>query len=281
MDIKFIGSGPAAKAILYYITDYITKSQLQAHVAYAALEGAVHKLGEFNPEEDDLTGRAKRLLQRFTGTDLEQSNEDSADLHGEDNDEITLTLDGAGKLVPTASQICDYQRRGDLLDRVSVWDFVAQTEKLKLKRKASFEFESDDDEPEIVEDATLEDQDTLCTKDNILDFEGRCRPRVRFQNSHLEDSTHVIKVNSFLRRKVPVPIGPALPKRQDPAFIEKHSRLMLILFKPWRHASDLRAEGQSWSDAYADFIPSIPADALERIENMQLLHECKDSRDAH
>ncbi|KAJ7645309.1 hypothetical protein B0H17DRAFT_1163871 [Mycena rosella] len=38
MDIKFIGSGLAAKAILYYITDYITKTQLQAHVAYAALE---------------------------------------------------------------------------------------------------------------------------------------------------------------------------------------------------------------------------------------------------
>ncbi|KAJ7459328.1 hypothetical protein FB451DRAFT_969998, partial [Mycena latifolia] len=64
MDIKFIGSGPTAKAILYYITDYITKSQLQAHVAYAALEVAVQRLGEFDPEEDDLTARARRLLQK-------------------------------------------------------------------------------------------------------------------------------------------------------------------------------------------------------------------------
>ncbi|KAG2130945.1 uncharacterized protein EDB93DRAFT_1243197 [Suillus bovinus] len=38
MDIKFVGSGASAKAILYYITDYITKSQLKAHVAYAALD---------------------------------------------------------------------------------------------------------------------------------------------------------------------------------------------------------------------------------------------------
>ncbi|PBK79447.1 hypothetical protein ARMGADRAFT_950809, partial [Armillaria gallica] len=38
MDIKFIGSGVSAKAILYYITDYITKSQLKLHVAYAALD---------------------------------------------------------------------------------------------------------------------------------------------------------------------------------------------------------------------------------------------------
>ncbi|KAJ7620672.1 hypothetical protein B0H17DRAFT_1164564 [Mycena rosella] len=57
MDIKFIGSGPAAKAILHYITDYITKSQLKAHLA-------VNRLGEFDLEEDDLTSRARKLLQK-------------------------------------------------------------------------------------------------------------------------------------------------------------------------------------------------------------------------
>ena len=64
MDIKFIGSGPAAKAIIYYITNYITKSQLKTHVAYAALELATKKLGEYNPDDDDITIRAKKLLQK-------------------------------------------------------------------------------------------------------------------------------------------------------------------------------------------------------------------------
>ncbi|KAJ6619346.1 hypothetical protein B0H10DRAFT_2216870 [Mycena sp. CBHHK59/15] len=64
MDIKFIGSGPAAKAVLYYITDYITKTQLQAHVAYAALELAVGRLGEYDPDTDEHKTRAKRLLQK-------------------------------------------------------------------------------------------------------------------------------------------------------------------------------------------------------------------------
>jgi hypothetical protein len=53
MDIKFISSGPVAKAVMYYITDYTTKSQLQAHVAYATLELAVARLGKYDPEEDD------------------------------------------------------------------------------------------------------------------------------------------------------------------------------------------------------------------------------------
>ncbi|KAG1848878.1 hypothetical protein F4604DRAFT_1593737, partial [Suillus subluteus] len=64
MDIKFIGSGPAAKVILYYITDYITKSQLKTHVALAAMETAVHKLEAYNPNDDDCTLRAKKMLQK-------------------------------------------------------------------------------------------------------------------------------------------------------------------------------------------------------------------------
>ncbi|KAJ7578607.1 hypothetical protein C8J56DRAFT_725665, partial [Mycena floridula] len=64
MDIKPVSSGKEAKAILFYITDYVTKSQLKAHVAYAALETAVRKLGEFNPTDDAVTQRGKRLLQR-------------------------------------------------------------------------------------------------------------------------------------------------------------------------------------------------------------------------
>jgi len=64
MDIKFIGSGASAKAILYYITDYITKSQLKTHVAFAALALAVDKLGEYDPDANELMTRSKCLLQK-------------------------------------------------------------------------------------------------------------------------------------------------------------------------------------------------------------------------
>ena len=64
MDIKFIGTGASAKAILYYITDYITKSQLKTHIAFAALHLAVSKLGEYHAEDNEITCRAKKLLQK-------------------------------------------------------------------------------------------------------------------------------------------------------------------------------------------------------------------------
>ncbi|KAJ7016398.1 hypothetical protein C8F04DRAFT_948821, partial [Mycena alexandri] len=106
-------------------------------------------------------------------------------------------------------------------------------------------------------------------------------PRVAFQTAHLQDNTHTIKVRSYFRRKIPVPIGPALPRRDTPASEQKHARLMLILFKPWRHASDLRETGQTWLEAYTEFLPSCSEEVLQCINNMQLLHECRDSRDAH
>ncbi|KAJ3558871.1 hypothetical protein NM688_g667 [Phlebia brevispora] len=64
MDINFIGSGEAAKAILYYITNYITKSQMKAHVAYAALELAINRLAACTIDEDEESLRAKRMLQK-------------------------------------------------------------------------------------------------------------------------------------------------------------------------------------------------------------------------
>ncbi|KAF9524890.1 hypothetical protein CPB83DRAFT_748463, partial [Crepidotus variabilis] len=46
MEIKFVGSGEAAKVFLYYVTDYITKPSLPVHAGMAALSYALKKLSE-------------------------------------------------------------------------------------------------------------------------------------------------------------------------------------------------------------------------------------------
>ncbi|EMD41245.1 hypothetical protein CERSUDRAFT_41434 [Gelatoporia subvermispora B] len=64
MDIKFIRSGDDAKAVLMYITDYVTKTPLKNHVFYAALEIALKHLAQFNGQCNDIASRARRILQR-------------------------------------------------------------------------------------------------------------------------------------------------------------------------------------------------------------------------
>ena len=63
-DIKFMASRDATKSVLYYITDYITKSQLKSHVSFSALEAALKKLGERDPTDTDTELRAKKMLQK-------------------------------------------------------------------------------------------------------------------------------------------------------------------------------------------------------------------------
>lgn len=60
MDIKFIGSGEAAKALLYYITDYITKASLPTHVGLAALSYAIEKTSSRLSDTNDTNDKIKR-----------------------------------------------------------------------------------------------------------------------------------------------------------------------------------------------------------------------------
>ena len=68
MDSKFVGSGADVKAVIYYITDYISKSQLKAHVMYATLELAIKKLAEFDTLEDNTSTAARKLLIKCCNT---------------------------------------------------------------------------------------------------------------------------------------------------------------------------------------------------------------------
>ncbi|KAJ7720619.1 hypothetical protein B0H16DRAFT_1335995, partial [Mycena metata] len=60
MDLKYVGSGEAAKALIYYITDYITKGQLSTHVGLVALEYAIKR----NSEKFDSTDAASAEVDR-------------------------------------------------------------------------------------------------------------------------------------------------------------------------------------------------------------------------
>ena len=372
MDIKYIASGASAKAVIFYITDYITKSQLQAHVAYAALELAYKQLQECNSSEDNVTAQAKKLLQKCVYAlishqemsaqqvasylmDLEDhftshqfvnvpwlSFESFVDEHdpspecypqkptsaqekdecsSNDNeelpnpyidtisppleklydDEITLHSKTDGSLVPKVSIVEDYIHRGPLLADVSVWDYVSRIEKINRKHDHKKYRKGPTSDADILADLEFSESEhtdghrheTIPSELNsilwdlhfhpnplLTDNEYR-RPRVDYSHSHSEQSTHCQKIRTRHARHVPVPIGPALPRRDRDELKEKHARLMLIFFKPWSSVKDLREAHTSWSDAYSSFVSSCDARICRIIENMQVLHECRDARDDH
>ncbi|KIL63477.1 hypothetical protein M378DRAFT_79693, partial [Amanita muscaria Koide BX008] len=99
---------------------------------------------------------------------------------------------------------------------------------------------------------------------------------------HEEHHTHVLKICHPRFRHIPVLVG-SVPRRDQPEFYVRYCRLMLILFKPWRTAFDLRASQESWATAFDRFKTSslCSHEFQDIMNNMQMLHECKDSRDEH
>ena len=359
MDIKFIGSGAAAKAMIYYVTDYITKAQLKAHVAYAALDSAIKKVGEYNPTDTELDQRAKRLLQRsayalisqqelsaqqvasyvmdfedhFTshsyrnlywtsfeniirkceatvtnnnpsltneqqnecdiennanlGSDVEEDdNSDEDDNETEDlelinetsgnqdlNDHnVNISTDQNGQLIAQHSdQVIDYVLRGQPLSDMNLWMFMAQIQKV---RRSQGKNNSDIQ--------TYEESNPL-EYTNEVEQSEEPNNQIPFQSTHPDYTTHELKRIRADMGYVPVPIGPSLPHRDQKDSYDRYCRLMLIFFKPWNQVSDLREGFPSWAEAFTSFIESPQCEKWmkDHMENMQLLHDCKTSRDDH
>lgn len=59
VDIKYIGSGPAAKALVYYISDYITKNELKIHTGVHTLQAAMKSHAE-KSKDDTVSCQAYR-----------------------------------------------------------------------------------------------------------------------------------------------------------------------------------------------------------------------------
>ena len=67
MDIKYIGSGEAAKALIYYVTDYITKESLATHIGLGALAYAIQQ-NEIKYHSDNDTPKSIKGKSLFIKT---------------------------------------------------------------------------------------------------------------------------------------------------------------------------------------------------------------------
>ncbi|KAH7908088.1 hypothetical protein BJ138DRAFT_980360, partial [Hygrophoropsis aurantiaca] len=66
MDIKYIGSGEAAKALVFYITDYITKGTLPVHVGLDAVQYAIKQNDRKFSHQQHTTDKDEKAKSLFT-----------------------------------------------------------------------------------------------------------------------------------------------------------------------------------------------------------------------
>ncbi|OSD02449.1 hypothetical protein PYCCODRAFT_1445129 [Trametes coccinea BRFM310] len=91
--------------------------------------------------------------------------------------------------------------------------------------------------------------------------------------------THVLRKRGVWT--VPVVLGDCIPcSDRDDEEKEAWARMMMILFVPWRHSSDLKATSESWRAAFERRHNELSSKLIEIIANINVLTECRDVRDA-
>ena len=376
MDLKFIGSGQSAKAILYYITDYISKSQLKMHVVYNALELAIKKMqttdalqcisSELTTEDagrailrktansiialQELSAQQVALLslqeadhytshkfsycywsyaEQFVDSVLpltsnsdDQFRANAADDDHENRLDETLTtesdtanddfgekmlidpddnveqpfvhLSPSDGLKMKSSQLADYIYRPAFLQSLSFWEYIAHCTKLKQRRKkentppssnSDEDSDNNDTNDQNKEPLLADNAHTTTTSDKttfeIITSASKQKGYLHFLPQHNDARSHGVKVWNFNDCFVPVLIGRGFPRRSVAESYERYCRLMLILFKPWRHPLNLKSDGLTWQTTLEQMCASneMNFQHVKIMNNINMLHECKESRD--
>ncbi len=135
----------------------------------------------------------------------------------------------------------DYQQHSHALSNLSVWDAITRIEKVrKTKKQKQIDFKTKEVHETMLEQETMNaEADNMCSIDKLLLSTTRKRPAFNLLSNHLDSMTHTHKICPPIKRMIPVPIGPAITRRDHEPVKERYARLMLILFKPWQHAHDL------------------------------------------
>ncbi|KAF8263014.1 hypothetical protein EI94DRAFT_1807895 [Lactarius quietus] len=68
--------------------------------------------------------------------------------------------------------------------------------------------------------------------------------------------------------------GQWFPKRDFSNTNRLFEACMLALLTPWRSIADIKAETESFCDAYNSFLSSAPEHVLSTIHNIEFYHEC-------
>lgn len=158
----------------------------------------------------------------------------------------------------------DYECRHSDLNDVCLYDFVRKYRKKNRKQSDETYIENKLTEPNNKEKKRR----------------GKAQPRYEFLEQHSQSESHIlIERETYV---IPVLIGPQIPRRGREVTQQRYCRSILTLFKPWRKFSDLCHIGESWIDAFNRHETYLKGnDCNEIIENIELLHECKEQRDDH
>ncbi len=214
---------------------------------------------------------------------------------------ITLDLNPRGQIY-AKNQVTDYRLRGEELDSYNIYDYFTDTYERALSNKSSPTPTSSSlpststnpppatsnlpnviHEPSNAASTDSAAADALASSESEDEGEGptqrrgrQCHIRSKYHTSHPNASTKSRIVRASMHRNIINFVGRYFPSRDDPTDQPFYCASMLMLLKPWRSLeSDLKCSDQTWSEAFAEFTSSAPANIIRIISGIQYHHDCR------
>ncbi|KAG2136227.1 hypothetical protein BD769DRAFT_1385338 [Suillus cothurnatus] len=268
-DTQFIGSGEAAKAAVFYITEYITKGSLPMYIGIQALEYAMkmHKQKFESLEDATVDQKNHNLITKSVNAMMGQQEIS--------HQQVMSYLVGGGDFYVSHT-----------FQTVRWYEFVQAADRLDremMDDENEEQYGESEDSPIQEEQVTVNVMvDGVEVTSNIEDY--TLQKTIKEQdNKPLEESVDTEDSNSdiasvillkkrgrkrlllCMRNKavVPVLLGEAISgKDGGEKEYENYCCCMMILFKPWHNLKCLKGGYKTWMEAFEK-------------------KECKEPRDAH
>ncbi|KAH7904613.1 hypothetical protein BJ138DRAFT_1138502 [Hygrophoropsis aurantiaca] len=256
-DITSLLSGTAIKAVIAYISDYISKPSLRTYVVFDTIKSVYDRNASLFSGTLERAEKARKIMTQIMEIGAPMAslyllgNPDHYTSHsfntfywkgyvsevrrcfitdhGEKEDEDSIVLKRIADSVVGTSPVFDYIYRPDSFESMSLYDWVSLSEKRKITRSKSIPVDEDD---------------TGSTKRTckFSDF-------YKFLDKHPLHDTHHVRILVNSDGKVPNFVGGALP-RHDKGDLDYYSCTMLTLFAPWRTGFDLKTVDETWNDKF-------------------------------
>ncbi|KAF9470391.1 hypothetical protein BDN70DRAFT_821443, partial [Pholiota conissans] len=271
-DVTSLLSGTSIKAIISYVTDYVTKPTLKTHQIFSSAYDVYDKHSELIGGDVKEHEAARKLILKIVNA-LTSKLEIGSPMacmyllgnpdHYTSHEFVPFWWKMLGRENGNyvgKSNVDDYKFRPKCYGNLNLYQWIQTHHKKRRSKKAIEEFKTSVDNPDA-----LSGRPTNGTKYQA------------FLPDHPLYSTHeVFCKEELLHTMVPNFVGGPLP-RPDMGDREKYCMTMLTLFRPWRTGQELKRVDQSWDEAFIEYQFSARDTTL--INNLNLKYECLDARD--
>jgi hypothetical protein len=306
-DVTCLLSGTAIKAVVMYVSDYITKSSLKTHTIFESIRTVFQKNGEMIGGTLTMKEKARMIMTKIVNlisAKMEMGapmismyllgNPDHYTDHKfvpffwqsfvteaerafrDDLDPMKVVLVKRKGRIVGVSPVFDYIYRPLELEHMSLYEWVHRCSRVKLKR------------PKETTKEVINPDASFCSGDvSFGSVSGTLSDKPAshakhsgsiycFSSDHPLHDTHGIQLHKLDPKKIPNFIGATLP-RKDQGDRNYYCLTMLALFKPWRKGTDLKSNKSTWHEAFERHPFSDEHTTV--IQNFHIKYECLDARD--